>query len=205
MKYKQIIFILLLIIIILMFLVNNIKIKKEIMENIKKPAVAGSFYPANKITLEKQLNKFFENADVNYNNEDIKAIIVPHAGYIYSGQTAMYTFKALYYNLLLDTKENYKIIILAPAHTVYFKGIATLPNNYYKTPLGDIKIINNNLNKFNNSLAFKKEHSVEVELPFLQYIFKKANKNFEILPILIGNETPENVLKDINSDRKSVV
>jgi len=203
MKNKEILNLIIwvLILLIILLILDSVNmINKNNLENIKESEVTGIFYSANKLQLTKQLNSFFEETNIKYSGEDIKALIAPHAGYDYSGKTAMYAYKALYFNLLLDTKEDYKIIILAPAHKVYFKGIATLSYNYYKTPLGNIKIADNNLSKYVYDDTFIDEHSVEVQLPFLQYIFKKANKNFEIVPVLIGDIKPSKVAKIIEKE-----
>jgi len=179
---------------------EEVKIMKEKVseaktKNIRQPAVAGSFYPSDQAKLRKQLDSFFETADANYNNENIKALIVPHAGYIYSGETAMQAYKQLYYDLLLREEKSYKIIILAPSHTEYFKGIATSSSDFFRTPLGNVKLAESQLSDLNKDSAHKKEHSIEVQLPFLQYIFEKTDINFEILPIVISDVDPKYIAK----------
>jgi len=163
--------------------------------NFRKPAVVGSFYPENKLILTSQLDTFFEKVEIEYFGEKINALIVPHAGYIYSGQTAMCGYKQLYLDLLLREEDSFKIILLAPNHTEYLKGIAVSDYDYFRTPLGDIKVNSTKITEINNS-PHKKEHAIEVQLPFLQYIFKKAEKQFTIVPILIGDINQEQV-KDI--------
>lgn len=166
----------------------------------KKSNVAGYFYPKNKNELKTQLDLFFKNANNSYNGEQIKALIVPHAGYIYSGQIAMEAYKKLYYYLSLDTHEKYKIIILAPSHHVYLKQIATMSYVNYNTPFGNVKLSKHKLQKYIHDEAFAKEHSVEVQLPYLQYIFKKAKKQFEVLPVLVGECDTKEISKIIETE-----
>ncbi|MFA7709388.1 MAG: AmmeMemoRadiSam system protein B, partial [archaeon] len=176
---------------------------KETISEIRSSAVAGSFYPLNKQALEKQLDSFFEKTELEYKGEKILGIIVPHAGYIYSGQTAMYGYKQLYLDLLLRQEDSFKVIILAPAHKEYFKGISISNVDYFRTPLGDVKVNSSNIPFQAEEYVQKKEHSIEVQLPFLQYIFKKANKEFSIVPILVGDVNQEEIkriAKDINNE-----
>jgi len=177
---------------------NKEKIKFVTPEkNVKSPEVAGYFYSNNSSKLEAQLSSFFRDSDVNYNGEKVYALISPHAGYQYSGLTAMYGYKKLYYSLSLSDINNYNVIIIAPAHKAYFKGIATLSYSSYQTPLGIAKIDSNKLKEYINDSAFIDEHSIEVQIPFLQYIFKKANKDFTITPILLGDINISQTIKII--------
>lgn len=170
-------------------------------ENTFKSQVAGYFYPSNKILLKNQLNNFFKNVDVNYSNQKIKGIIAPHAGYSFSGKTAMYAYKQLYFSLLLDTEREYKIIVLSPSHKSYFEDIAVLSKNHYQIPTNYVKIYNSeNLKKYENDDAFIKEHSFEVQLPFIDFIFKKLDKEYSVLPILIGDGSAERVYDIIRDE-----
>ncbi len=171
--------------------------------NFRKPAVAGSFYPENKLILTSQLDTFFEKIEINYVGGKINALIVPHAGYLYSGQTAMFGYKELYLDLLLRKEDNYKVIILAPNHTEYIKGAVVSDYNVFRTPLGEIKVNSTKINAEINNSPHEKEHAIEVQLPFLQYIFKKAGKEFTIVPIIVGevNEKEiQEIAKEINKE-----
>ncbi len=153
-------------------------------KNIKKSSIAGTFYPQDK----QKLNDFIDgllNAQEDYiNNEHICAMIVPHAGYIYSGPVA-----AKGYQAIRHTK--YKtIIILAPTHYYNLNSAAVFSQEGFQTPLGQIridqdfvsKLISSNSGLFqDNPAAFEKEHSIEVQLPFLQ----KTQSDFKIVPIII--------------------
>ncbi|MCX6151972.1 MAG: AmmeMemoRadiSam system protein B [Ignavibacteriales bacterium] len=156
------------------------------MEMVRKPAVAGTFYPANRINLEDDIQRMLNEAVIEKPVENIFALIVPHAGYIYSGKTAAFA-----YNLVKD-KEINTVIILSPSHREYFPGISIYNGDAYQTPLGIVPInkeIRNNLTKkskliFEGKEGHKLEHAVEVQLPFLQIVLN----NFSIVPIVIGDQ-----------------
>lgn len=159
-------------------------------EDIRKPAVAGMFYPAGKAELTKQVDEFLANAK-KINKGRILAIIVPHAGYVYSGRIAADSFKQL------EATDFKKIIIISPSHYVSFDGISVYNKGSFETPLGLIKVDEDLANKIilkNKRFSFypqahQKEHAIEVELPFLQRVYK--DKNFKIVPIVMGNPSSE--------------
>jgi len=162
----------------------------------KKAVFAGSFYPDDTNKLNDLLNSYKSGREVEFKT---KAIIVPHAGYVYSGHAAMAGFEHL------EGSEN--IFIIAPSHHEDFNNIALPEYTYFETPLGEIEV-NNKLIKeiaerFPSIIAneiFDNEHSIEVQLPFLQNIFypqkqsaadfvknlKKLGKKIRIVPILVG-------------------
>ena len=160
---------------------------------IRSAAVAGSFYSADPQQLSSDILGFIEHANCHsinaYNNPpDVppKAIVSPHAGYIYSGPVAACAYKLLQ----PYAKKITQIIVLGPAHRLAFKGIATPAADFFTTPLGQIRVNNKNckkaqqLNFINeNNLAHKDEHSIEVQLPFLQTVLS----DFEITPLLVGD------------------
>lgn len=163
----------------------------------KKTSYAGSFYPENPDELNNLLESFKEIQTFDYKS---KAIIVPHAGYVYSGHAAMAAFQHL------EASENF--FIIAPSHHEDFNNIALPEFTYFETPLGNIEV-NNKLiaeiaEKFPSIVAdevFENEHSIEVQLPFIQNLFmphkqnavdfvknlKKLGKKIRIVPILVGN------------------
>ncbi|MCS7123308.1 MAG: AmmeMemoRadiSam system protein B, partial [Candidatus Aenigmarchaeota archaeon] len=166
---------------------------------IREAAVAGSFYSLDKENLLKQIEKCFFKHDYSpkaISSEKFKVCIVPHAGYEYSGPVAAHVYSRI-------GKANY--IIIGPNHygrgskySVYKKGI-------WKTPLGEIVVdeeIADNLIKENSLLEFdvlahEMEHSIEVQLPFLQFRF---GSDFKIVPISIMNEFPsDELLKECKS------
>lgn len=162
------------------------------MSDIKFSCVDGLFYPKEKLTLENIISNFLKNLiqENHTNNKNLRAIIVPHAGYVYSGQVAAYA-----YQMLLPIKNHINnIILIGPAHYLSFNGIATIDKKRYKTPLGEINInqdiVRSLINYPNSNVkiiekAFEKEHSLEVQIPFIQYINNKIN----IVPLLIGGKT----------------
>ncbi|MCH8328923.1 MAG: AmmeMemoRadiSam system protein B [Nanoarchaeota archaeon] len=150
----------------------------------RNAAVAGAFYPASKEELESMLNEFLKNIP-GINIKEPKALIVPHAGYVYSGQVAAYA-----YSLLKNSKKQ-KIILLGPSHTAYFNDVAADVNDYWETPLGKVKIMQNNFPKLEE--AHINEHCLEVQIPFLQ----KTLKDFEILPLVVGDINPKEISKKI--------
>lgn len=159
----------------------------------KEPSFAGSFYPANSEELNNLLNSYKEEQS-NYKS---KAIIVPHAGYIYSGHCAMAGFQHF------EPSEN--IFIIAPSHNETFTNIAMPEFTYFDTPLGSIEV-NNRLIKeiaskypsIVSNVPFEQEHAIEVQLPFLQNLvypqkqsaidfvknLKKIGHKIRIIPIL---------------------
>ena len=152
----------------------------------KTPVVAGRFYPADKEELRKTINKFINKIELNKDYKDIKFAIAPHAGYVFSGQVAAYTYK------VLQDSEFDSVIVISPSHYEYFEGFALLDFDYYETPLGKIElnrelmkdIMNLDKGAFYNNNAFSQEHALEVQLPFLQYI----KKDFKLVPLIMGNQ-----------------
>ena len=162
----------------------------------KKAVFAGSFYPENSEQLNQLLESFKQDVCYGYRS---KAIIVPHAGYVYSGYAAMAGYQHF------EPSEN--IFIIAPSHQEYFNNIAFPKYSFYETPLGLVEV-NNRLikeiaTKFPSIIAnepFEKEHAIEVQLPFLQHLFinnknssnafmntlHSFTKKIKIIPVLVG-------------------
>jgi hypothetical protein len=162
---------------------------------VRPSAVAGYFYPASKETLTKKIEKYLNQAVVNI-KEKPKALICPHAGYVYSGPIAAYGYKSI----MPFYQEYQHIILFGPSHFEYVPGIAYHPAEYFETPLGKIPVDKELLNKllslpyiYESIDAHKKEHSLEVQLPFIQYIFK--NHTYKILPLAVGKISPEQILE----------
>lgn len=160
-------------------------------EDARKPAVAGAFYPADKNELIKEVDGFLANAKKIEMNGRILAIIAPHAGYVYSGQVAAHSFKQL------EGTDFRKIIIISPSHYVGFDGISVYNKGVFQTPLGLVKVdeeLANRIISKNKRFIFYpeahvKEHAIEVELPFLQRVYK--DKDFSIVPIAMGTPSPD--------------
>lgn len=156
---------------------------------IREPVVAGTFYPSNPAELKSQLASFFDAAENKKVSENAVAIIVPHAGYVFSGQVA-----ASAYAQIDPDKQFSRIFVIGTSHHTVMNGASIYNKGNYRTPLGIVEvdldlanqlIDNNRIFKFNEA-AHNREHSIEVQLPFLQYRLKKP---FKIVPIIISTQT----------------
>jgi MEMO1 family protein len=157
----------------------------------RKPAVAGLFYPGNRDALMNELVKLFNGATPNKKFSHIVALISPHAGYVYSGTVA-----ASAYSQLSPDKKYDNVFIIGSSHHVNFSGAAFYCDGNFITPLGmarvniplERKIIQDNPSVFiSSSDVHAPEHSIEVQIPFLQYIYKD---DLQIIPVLLGTQTP---------------
>lgn len=159
------------------------------MFKIRKPAVAGQFYDANRENLIKTIENCFldirgpgEIPKIKEGNKKIKGIVVPHAGFIFSGAIAAYSYKTIAENGFADT-----FIILGPNHTGVGSGVSLMKEGIWETPLGSVPINSSIAEKLIGGIidvdedAHRYEHSIEVQLPFLQYI--SNNKKFDFVPI----------------------
>lgn len=162
------------------------------MLNIKKPAVSGIFYPDNKQEILSQI-EYFKSRIQFEPNYLTRAVIVPHAGYVYSGQAA-------YKGLSCLDKNIKNIFIFAPAHKVYVEGSVICDYDAFLTPLGEVSVNKDICRKLNTEFglkyfneAFKDEHAIEVQLPLLGSLFT----DFKIIPVLIGKENPDTITKII--------
>jgi len=158
-----------------------------IADDIRKPAVAGLWYPANRQKLEQVIEHFTVQArntriTIPPNNQ-LKALILPHAGYIYSGLTAAHA------SLALEGRKYRKVILLGPDHRVGFKNGAISDVKAYQTPLGLVRLhteaqkLRLQTGLFHASGSSDRlEHSLEAIIPFLQVYLKE----FELIPIVLG-------------------
>ncbi len=161
----------------------------------REPVVAGSFYPENPDALKSQLGSLFRNASDVKTTNDVLAIIAPHAGYIFSGKVA-----ASAYNQIDPNKEYENIFIIASSHRVLFNGASIYNQGDYITPFGKVKVNREFANKLIsenevfvfNPEAHSEEHSLEVQLPFLQY---KMKKDFQVIPIVTGTQTLDEIME----------
>lgn len=153
---------------------------------IRQPAVAGAFYPADSRELKETLDIFFKNVSPVSEKREPRAIIVPHAGYVYSGQVAAHAFARI--------NSYKKIILLGPSHHVYLNDIAGDTHTFWETPLGKVRIIESNFLKRED--AHSEEHCLEVQIPFLQYILPQ----FDILPLVVGEADSKYVSEQVQSE-----
>ncbi len=150
-------------------------------EDVKQPNVAGSFYPDNPQELSQMIDAFLGAANPEAVEGNIFALISPHAGYGFSGQVAAFGYK------LIKDKPYKTVIVIGPSHNYGFSGVSIYPEGTFRTPLGDLEIdkeftqrlLYKDKDIFFELGAFVKEHSVEVQLPFLQKVLSNfsATKN----------------------------
>ena len=172
----------------------------------REPAVAGQFYEANPESLRKRIEWAFlhkigpgevPRVAATRIKESV-GYIVPHAGYIYSGPVAAHAYLKIAYEGRPET-----FIILGPNHTGYGSAVSVYPEGIWVTPLGEVEVDKELAEEIVNNSVFAKldvgaheyEHSIEVQLPFLQYLF---SGNIRIVPISMMYQTPE-VVKDLAS------
>ncbi len=156
--------------------------------HIRAPAVAGLFYAADATELRDSVVDYLDQASVRLVNVDhpVKAVIAPHAGYVYSGPIAANAYRQL--QAIANTIK--RVILLGPCHRVSLKGIASSSATHFATPLGNIAIDRDLINQLETlpqvncvNAAHDLEHSLEVHLPFLQVILDE----FTLVPLVVGD------------------
>ena len=165
-------------------------------DDVRPPAVAGAFYPAQPEQLEKMVDGFLAAATPSAVSGEIRAIVVPHAGYVYSAPVAAFAYKAI------QGKPYKTVVIVGNSHHEGYDGASVYNHGAFRTPLGDVKIdvdLANRLMAANPKLFYREsphvqEHSLEVQLPFLQNVLGP----FQLVPILLGTESRE--VSDIVGD-----
>ena len=161
------------------------------MTNIRTAQVAGYFYPANADVLKEQINLMLSISNKENKVENIFGIVAPHAGYTYSGKTAAYSYNQL------KGKSYKRVVIISPSHSEYFRGISIYDGDAYETPLGKLEVDKEFSNKLTGSSKLiylsseghRREHALEVQLPFLQSVIK----DFKIVPVVMGDQTKKYV------------
>lgn len=176
-----------------LFIILIVRSKKQTpAENalgpLRKPAVAGSFYPSSPKELDATISGLLNQAETISSTESAKVLIVPHAGISFSGQIAAWGFKQV------EGKNYTRIILLGASHRAFFNHASVYDKGIWETPLGKIEIDEDLAKKLIDSKQIiadlaphREEHSLEIELIFLQ----KVLKNFRILPILLSQTSDE--------------
>jgi MEMO1 family protein len=163
------------------------------MKAVRSSAFSGSFYSSSSKKLSHQISLLFENCSNFCSTKNIQGLVVPHAGYYYSGAVAASGFNQI-------KKNNYeRIVIIGPSHRLSFSGASIFDGSAYETPLGLLSLDEECISTLRSQSklfqfipqAHEHEHSIEVELPFIQTLFKNT---IPIVPIVIGD-------KDRNSIR----
>jgi MEMO1 family protein len=154
---------------------------------VRLPTAAGLFYDDSPDVLRKNIDEYLENARVPKLKETVRGLVSPHAGYVYSGFAAAHAYKMV-------EKINYDcVIVVGPSHREYFNGISIYPGDAYETPLGTVPInkeIREGLLEEKNGIVasgagHRTEHSIEVQLPFLQCVLG----DFSFVPVIMGDQS----------------
>ena len=173
----------------------------------RPPAVAGAFYPADPFTLQSMIGELLNGAMPMDTVHWPKAIIVPHAGYVYSGAIAAHAYASL-----RSAHEFYRrVVLMGPCHRVPVEGFALPASQLFATPLGDVAVDRESWQRLQHEPdiivdedAHALEHSLEVQLPFLQSVLD----HIEVVPLVVGRTTPERVAKVLESlwgDEKTLI
>lgn len=166
------------------------------MARVREPAVAGMFYPRSRADLAAAVEAYLAEAPAE--KPIPKAVIAPHAGYMYSGPVA-----ANAYARLRKARDRIRrVVLLGPAHYVPFEGLALPEAEVFTTPLGDVSVDREAVARLLElpqvmvlDAAHRREHSLEVHLPFLQ----KVLGDFSLVPLVVGSATPEQVAEAIET------
>ena len=158
--------------------------------NIRPSPIAGTWYPGNPGRLTRAVDDFLQKVDSAVPPGKIWGIVVPHAGYRYSGQVAAHAFACL------KGLQPELVVIISPLHQMYHASLLTTSHDAYETPLGVVEVdqavvaqVDKVLRKSGvglTAVSHDHEHALEIELPFLQQVLG----SFKLLPIMIRNQTP---------------
>jgi AmmeMemoRadiSam system protein B len=159
-------------------------------DDIRSSVLAGSWYPENRAVLSKTIRGFLAGAEPSPVEGSIRAIIVPHAGYTYSGPVAAHAYR------LIQNGPFKRVVLIGPSHRVAFRGVSVNLQSAYETPLGRVSVDQVTAKKILDSdperihwvrKAHEQEHSLEIQLPFLQEVLPNAR----IVPIIMGQQDYE--------------
>jgi len=150
-------------------------------EKIRNPAVAGMFYPIDPVGLRQMVEGFLADIPAG-DGPSPKAIIAPHAGYIYSGPIAASAYACLRPDAIR------RVVLLGPSHRVLLNGVAASSASAWRTPLGDVPVEAPPGFPVMDA-AHAEEHSLEVQLPFLQVVLG----DFTLIPLVVGRATKEEI------------
>ncbi len=156
-------------------------------EEIRPPAVAGAFYPGEPSRLRAEVERLLRNATVHRGLKEIVGLLAPHAGYIYSGRVAAEAYRQL------EGRSYRVVVIISPSHHEYFRGISVFTGRGYETPLGVVPVDTELVERLITHDEFlatgwaghRSEHALEVQLPFLQVVFK----DLRLLPLVMGDQS----------------
>jgi AmmeMemoRadiSam system protein B len=151
---------------------------------VREPVVAGMFYPSDPRELRRDVNRYLGNVEKTHIDGRVVALISPHAGYPYSGQVAAYAYK------LMEGMDFDDVLVISPSHRVDFVGASIYDGSGYETPLGIVPIdreLSRRMSQQSKIIdyipqAHAREHSLEVQIPFLQSVLK----GFSLVPMVMG-------------------
>jgi AmmeMemoRadiSam system protein B len=158
-------------------------------KGVREPILAGSWYPGSPEKLRAMVSDYLAKADPPAVHGEIMAMVVPHAGYVYSGQVAAFAYQ------LIRGSDFKRVVLIGPSHRVPFRGISVNQQSAYRTPLGTVpvdqafskRLLERNAGMTWVPQAHAKEHCLEIQIPFLQVVLK----DFQIVPILMGQQDYE--------------
>jgi len=163
------------------------------MQAIRESVIAGTWYPGKPAILRRDIENYFAAVRDSEIVAQIVGLIAPHAGYMYSGQVAAYAYK------LICGKKYDVVIVIGPSHRIAFRGVSIFSRGGYETPLGVVPVDEKLADDIKAGspivaeipAAHLQEHSVEIQLPFLQVALGK----FSFVPLIMGDQDPDTCLK----------
>jgi AmmeMemoRadiSam system protein B len=163
--------------------------------NIRPSPIAGTWYPGHPDRLKRTINEFLDKVDTAVPKGKIWGVVAPHAGYRYSGQVAAHAFACL------RTLQPELVVVISPLHSMHAAPLLTSAHDAYETPLGLVEVDRTAVTRLDQALrksglgltavANDQEHSLEIELPYLQQVLD----DFKLLPIMIRDQSGETVHK----------
>jgi MEMO1 family protein len=162
------------------------------MSDVRPSPIAGRWYEGNAKKLAQNVDTFLDTAKLPELDGDVVAVIAPHAGHMYSGSVAGYAFAAL------RSLTPGLVAVISPMHQAYYEPLITTSHDAYRTPLGDVQVDKVALNELDVALkpelgfglspvSRDPEHSLEIELPFLQRALKT---DWKLLPVMVRAQEP---------------
>jgi MEMO1 family protein len=158
------------------------------MQQVRRAAVAGQWYPANRAQLAEAVEEHLASAEIaTPDAENLRAIVAPHAGLMYSGPVAAYAYKAA-------QRGSYRsIVLVGPSHYLPFRGVSIWPDGSWETPFGDVAVDRElaaaiqagSAEMTNLPAAHEREHSLEMQLPFVGHLMPGV----PIVPLVMGQQT----------------
>jgi MEMO1 family protein len=155
--------------------------------NVRKTAIAGSWYPGTPEVLTRDIKKYIDDAGINPSGKKPTVIICPHAGYMYSGPVAGYAYKAI-------SGHTYKtVVVISPSHKAFFPFVSVWVEGGFETPLGKIDIDTELCGSLINASRYIRdersphitEHALEIQLPFLKHVLG----DFSLCPLIMGEQS----------------